>query len=942
MKENKRVNDRPKTTKTPEQFNYETLAKGGNLKRNGEPYQDGKVKSVSVLSDPQNTLNKNLPVKAIFKKMDRDNEKKKGPAKDDSIYYYTKTLGDLTKKDGDKVPKVTPIDGEDDMKVLYNKLRGDMTNRPEDKKNDVFILKAPKNANIDKSLPNLKLLGKEIVKPEKKPFPEDGRRPLRSVPKPGEEPGIEKVDVDDDNFECVKVSGDELVKYANEPKDKDGIVLRLRTLFKEANDADSGVNYLYRKVLSSGVDKPDSSQLKDVPGERKVDDVYEDVKAKEGDFTSPEEGIQLVKTVGNINPDDITKHMEEAKQLYDKKDDDGLASGTTVQCVKVTKTNKDGKKEHVTYIKAVKGGAKAGEEPIAYYKIKDGTDVRDVLDQIQEKGKPDGTDGVDYNKVKGDELPEVKKLFEGSENIPKTYYYTTNVKGAGVDKFGKPYGDGKVHSVTVISDPQNKTNKPYKVEQVFRKAEEANNKKDKEQDKAKYYYIKLLGAKANKEAKPPLSKTDGDADITDVYNKLKGDLAYKPGMGDENDAVLLIKSKVDMKDKDLADKIQPKLKESKPKKAPKRDLDRGEPTYPRDERPGLEKVDVGDDKFQCVKITGDQLNKLANPTNRDEPIDKVKDVVKDADEDDLGTKYFYRKIVGGGLDKPDDTQLVEVPPTKNMDEIYDRIRATSGGINKPDEGVQLVKVVGDVKPNEVNDHLKENKKVNDKPRTTKTPMTCDLETKTKGDGRIKSVNVLSDPQNTLNKNLPVKAVFRKNDRDNEKKKGPEKDNSVYYYTKTLGDLTKKDGDKVPKVTPIDSEDDMKVLYNKLRGDMTNKPDDKNNDVFIIKAPKNENVDKVLPNLKLLGKLLTKPEHKPEEQEQEQEPTRELPEETSPEKPRPGIETFDIGDDKVKLVKITGDELTRLANPENKDVPVDKVKDADEEDLCTKYFFTLAL
>ena len=62
---------------------------------------------------------------------------------------------------------------------------------------------------------------------------------------------------------------------------------------------------------------------------------------------------------------------------------------------------------------------------------------------------------------------------------------------------------------------------------------------------------------------------------------------------------------------------------------------------------------------------------------------------------------------------------------------------------------------------------------------------------------------------------------------------------------------------------------MKVLYNKLRGDMTNKTDDKNNDVFIIKAPKNENVDKVLPNLKLLGKLLTKPEHNQKNKNQQE-------------------------------------------------------------------------
>ena len=45
-----------------------------------------------------------------------------------------------------------------------------------------------------------------------------------------------------------------------------------------------------------------------------------------------------------------------------------------------------------------------------------------------------------------------------------------------------------------------------------------------------------------------------------------------------------------------------------------------------------------------------------------------------------------------------------------MDEIYDQIKVIGGGINKPDEGVQLVKVVGDVDPKEVNKHLKENKK----------------------------------------------------------------------------------------------------------------------------------------------------------------------------------------------------------------------------------------
>ena len=101
--------------------------------------------------------------------------------------------------------------------------------------------------------------------------------------------------------------------------------------------------------------------------------------------------------------------FDDAKNLYEKKDDEGQSSGTTVQVVKMQKTNKDGKKEPVNYIKAVRGELKQGEEPVSFYKIKDGVDIRDILDQIQSKGKPDGEDGVDYNKIKGDELPEVQK-----------------------------------------------------------------------------------------------------------------------------------------------------------------------------------------------------------------------------------------------------------------------------------------------------------------------------------------------------------------------------------------------------------------------------------------------------------------------------------------------------------------------------------------------------
>ena len=179
--------------------------------------------------------------------------------------------------------------------------------------------------------------------------------------------------------------------------------------------------------------------------------------------------------------------MNDAKDLYGNKDDDGN-KGIVVQSITVNRPNKNGVKEPVKFIKAKRGKPKPGEEPISFYKVKGDQDVRDILDQIQEKGKPDGKDGVDYEKVKGNELPDVKKLFDGKEDMPKTYYYTSKVKGNGTKKDGKPYEDGKVQSVTVLSDPDNKTNKNHQVLDVFRKAEEENKKKEPEQDNATYYY----------------------------------------------------------------------------------------------------------------------------------------------------------------------------------------------------------------------------------------------------------------------------------------------------------------------------------------------------------------------------------------------------------------------------------------------------------------------
>ena len=218
--------------------------------------------------------------------------------------------------------------------------------------------------------------------------------------------------------------------------------------------------------------------------------------------------------------------MNDAKNLYGKNDnDDDASQGTTVQTITVSRPNKNGIKEPVSFIKAKRNKPIPGEEKITYYKAKRGTNPRDILDQIQQKGKPDGQDGVDYDKVKGDELPEIHKLFDENKDIPKIYYYTSKVKGNGIDKNGKPYGNGKIHFVTVLSDPNNKTNKNSPIQDVFRKAEEANEKKDKDKDNANYYYTKTLGSLLNKDAlKSPQYTKVADTNMRDIYNKIKGDI----------------------------------------------------------------------------------------------------------------------------------------------------------------------------------------------------------------------------------------------------------------------------------------------------------------------------------------------------------------------------------------------------------------------------------
>jgi hypothetical protein len=72
-------------------------------------------------------------------------------------------------------------------------------------------------------------------------------------------------------------------------------------------DDKTGVNYYYKKLLEAELDKPIFFQLAIVLRDTDINDFYEQIKKKEG-LKTPDEGIQLTKTVGNINPNDANKH----------------------------------------------------------------------------------------------------------------------------------------------------------------------------------------------------------------------------------------------------------------------------------------------------------------------------------------------------------------------------------------------------------------------------------------------------------------------------------------------------------------------------------------------------------------------------------------------------------------------------------------------------------
>ena len=66
-----------------------------------------------------------------------------------------------------------------------------------------------------------------------------------------------------------------------------------------------------------------------------------------------------------------------------------------------------------------------------------------------------------------------------------------------------------------------------------------------------------------------------------------------------------------------------------------------------------------------------------NPTSGSDDQDKRTDDGgaeiddKDADEEENGVKYYYRKVLGDGKDKPEFKNLIKIDPEDYLDKLYD-------------------------------------------------------------------------------------------------------------------------------------------------------------------------------------------------------------------------------------------------------------------------------
>ena len=130
-------------------------------------------------------------------------------------------------------------------------------------------------------------------------------------------------------------------------------------------------------------------------------------------------------------------------------------------------------------------------------------------------------------------------------------------------------------------------------------------------------------------------------------------------------------------------------------------------------KPGVEKIDTGDDDLVVLKVRRDQLQNYDQPGTSPDQLSKLKHLFKDADENEAGVECFFRRVYGGGQDHPETAEFRKVPVNTTMEDLYEKLRAEGCKFDLQGDGIQLMKVVGNIDPKEKNKHAVKAKRLYD-------------------------------------------------------------------------------------------------------------------------------------------------------------------------------------------------------------------------------------
>ncbi|MBR4619254.1 MAG: hypothetical protein IKO49_08120, partial [Bacilli bacterium] len=524
------------------------------------------IQSVTLLSDPNNNLNKGQLVEYLFKE---DIEKLGKPSYCYTIYNPSNDLVQLQTIDGNA--KVSEIRGRPGEGIQILKTVG--TVGPDDKAAHLREARKKSQTPTEGGRPPSSFYYKSQVLGGGSKAGEGGSEPAGKV-------------------DSITIKRDDTNKM-HTGKD-------VETVFKEGEEED-GVKfpgepkYYYCKVKAGENAKPENVQLFPTTGKTKLDDIYKEIK-KLGPVNK-HDGIQLYKVCGSVENQNIVDHLKEALELFNNPDDDKKGDQPTtsyytteVMAAKApakTGGNEGGFIESVTYLSGDDlrklnmyvvdlfrdqiGGTQPGQggdirNPVLYYvKILGGDEnhpnVQLVKIDNNTRTSDMGPDGTIIIRCSGDANPrDIIELLKQQGILAMLYRMkpaqtetVVQVKNKVAEK-SKPKEELKERKKAIqyakvsptqlsnLSDPD--LEQKYTVDDIIGPLDE---EEEAEQDpNAAFYYTKIITAdKAKPNEDPVLKKIDGNLGMEKVAQ-----------MGQKGEGALLIKAPHYTKMRELMDQIK--------------------------------------------------------------------------------------------------------------------------------------------------------------------------------------------------------------------------------------------------------------------------------------------------------------------------------------------------------------------------------------------------